>query len=77
MERSIYGPFKGDFMGKGGKFPGYKRKLSRVELFNLSKSFEVPVPSGRALAAHTPSLAGGAHLPEQGFSSVLLNCPLC
>lgn len=69
MEKSIYGPFKGDCVEKSGKFPGYKRKLSGVELFNLSKSSEqVPVTNGWALAVHTPSsLAERADLPEQFF----------
>lgn len=58
MEKSIYGLFKGDCVEKGGKFPGHKRKLSGVELFNLSKCFEqVPVTNGWALAVHTPSVA--------------------
>lgn len=80
MERSIYGPFKGDCVEKGGKFPGYKRKLSRLELFNLSKSFEqVPVTKGRALAVHTPliflskSFAAAAELSRvlQSLTSVI------
>lgn len=44
MEKGIYGLFKGGCKEKGGKLPGYKRKLSGVELSKLCKSFERLVP---------------------------------
>lgn len=44
MEKGIYGPFKGGCKEKGGKFPGYKSKLSGPEFSKLCKSFEHLAP---------------------------------
>jgi len=45
----IYGPFQGGYKEKGGKFPGYRRKLSGIELSKLRRSFERLVPVTKLL----------------------------